>query len=101
MDTVRLHTQHSSAPIFPYLYGHRGLLTFPMLFSSNVTVEYGKSYLINCRWLTYTICWLGVTHGDEVFLLFAIPFVPPLLIAGDIKASENLIDLWTSFADTG
>ena len=42
MDTVKLHTRYSSAPVYPYLYAHRGLLTFPMLFSSNITVEYGK-----------------------------------------------------------
>jgi len=82
MDTVKLHTRYSSAPVYPYLYAHRGLLTFPMLFSSNITVEY------------------GVAHGDEIFLQFAIPFVPPLLVSGDIKTSEHLLDFWTSFAQT-
>jgi len=83
IDTVKLHTQHSKAPVFSYLYGHRGLLTYSMLFSSDLDVEY------------------GVTHGDEIFLMFAIPFVPPLLVPGDIATAENLLDLWTSFSATG
>ena len=43
----------------------------------------------------------GVTHGDEIFLQFAIPFLPPLLLPLDIATEETLLDLWTSFALDG
>ena len=43
----------------------------------------------------------GVTHGDEIFLQFAIPFLPPLLLPLDIATEEALMDMWTSFALDG
>ena len=44
VDTIELHAQHSSAPVYSYLYNHRGLFTFPMLFSEDLPVEFGISF---------------------------------------------------------
>ena len=83
LDTIDLHSRFSSAPIYAYYYAHRGLFTFPMMFLPDNSPE------------------LGVSHGDDILLEFAPPFLPPLLLQGDIETSEILVDLWSSFAATG
>ena len=45
----------------------------------------------------------GVSHGDELFLLFKSKVIPMETIygEGDKKTSHNLLKMWTDFAKTG
>lgn len=43
----------------------------------------------------------GVVHADELFLMFTNKMFPPLTDPNDLKASNLLLDLWTSFATDG
>jgi len=44
----------------------------------------------------------GVTHADEVQYFFPYPKFPYIgLDSPDLKMSEELVDIWTTFADTG
>lgn len=43
----------------------------------------------------------GVGHGDEIFQLFTNSIVPLISAPDDVKVSNMLIDLWTSFATDG
>ena len=44
---------------------------------------------------------IGVCHADELFLMFTAGYLPRISTADDIKVSETLLDLWTSFAKNG
>ncbi len=43
----------------------------------------------------------GVSHFEEIMLMFTSNLIPPMTDANDIKASKMLLDLWTSFAANG
>lgn len=44
----------------------------------------------------------GVSHGDEILLEFAVPFLwGTPLPDEDIQTKDSLLDMWTSFASTG
>lgn len=74
-----------------------------MMFSQNLTVEYGNVII---RRIVLTdvnnavVRFEGVSHFDEIFLMFSVPLLP-LILPSDKQASDNLLDLWTSFALTG
>ena len=44
---------------------------------------------------------IGVCHGDELFMLFTSNLTPPITETNDLKVSNLLVDLWTSFATDG
>lgn len=85
VDTIDLHRRHGRAPLYTYLYAHSGQFSFPMMFMSDENS-------IN----------LGVSHGDEILLEFAVPFLwGTPLPDEDIQTKDSLLDMWTSFALTG
>lgn len=43
----------------------------------------------------------GVSHVDELLLMFTSNLTGPLTRPDDVRVSETLIDLWTSFAAQG
>lgn len=44
---------------------------------------------------------IGGTHSEELYLMFSHILLPRLRSANDIKVSNMLLDLWTSFAKDG
>ena len=53
--------------------------------------HYGKLFYIKT----------GVVHADELFMMFSSLMFPALTHPDDIKVSNIMLDLWTSFATDG
>jgi len=80
--TVRKLTK-SKIPLYYYRYQHQGSLSLPMLLGIKDV--------------------LGVSHFDELFLLFKFSSLDDLALKTeeDVLVSEKLVTLWTNFAKTG
>jgi len=82
--TVRLHSKHSSQPVYYYLFGYRGTESHSKLFG-----DAGHNY--------------GVCHADELLYLFTLTTLFPNYkpSESDQKMTEVLTSLWANFAKTG
>ena len=50
----------------------------------------------------FVLLYIGVAHTDEQLLMFGSKFLPPVPPRpDDVKVSQMLIDMWTSFASEG
>merc|ERR1719234_1134395 len=80
--TVRKLTK-SKIPLYYYSYQHQGSLSLPMLKGIKDV--------------------LGVSHFDELFLLFKFSSLDDLALKTeeDVLVSQKLVSLWTNFAKTG
>ena len=103
--TIRLHRQFPSSPVYYYYYTHRGEHTYSTYYNIPETAQLGIitfiKYIqveimcvINCRGIFDT----GVCHADELFLLFR-NF--NLTRKADVAVSNLMLDMWTSFAESG
>ncbi|XP_046639314.1 venom carboxylesterase-6-like isoform X1 [Daphnia pulicaria] len=82
-DSVNLFSQFNDYPTFYYFYTHRGQFSFPQLVGITPEMDF------------------GVCHADELFLMFTAGYLPLISTPDDVKVSETLLDLWTSFAKDG
>lgn len=80
--TVRKLTK-TKIPLYYYNYQHQGSLSLPMLMGIKDV--------------------LGVSHFDELFLLFKFSSLDDLALKTeeDVLVSQKLVSLWTNFAKTG
>jgi carboxylesterase type B len=83
--SVKLFSKYNEQPTFTYFYTHRGQNSFPELIGDG-TSSYND---------------FGVSHFDEIFMLFNNQIWPPLSSPEDVKVSNIFIDYWTSFANNG
>ncbi|XP_046639317.1 venom carboxylesterase-6-like isoform X2 [Daphnia pulicaria] len=82
-ESVKLWSKHSAHPIYYYRYGYRHKLGYGDLLQLPFKFDF------------------GVVHGDELLLLFTSTGLPLAKHPHDIKVSNMLVDLWTSFATDG
>jgi hypothetical protein len=90
----------SSAPVYQYMYTHRGTFTTvdPFLLSENLyMVKLAISYLTGHN------IWdrdLGVAHADQLLVLFRPHFLPvaSLFTKEEELVSKRLIEMFINFA---
>lgn len=81
--SVELISKYSDRNTYYYHYAHKGQLSF--LSMLNITMKRD---------------W-GVSHADELFLMFTSKLFPLLQDPSDLEVSRLIIDMWTSFATDG
>ena len=98
-QSVQLHAQNGSDPVYFYLYSHKGQNHFARTLRQTRDVDLGKinnvPKFLNDQKRVLSLK-TGVGHADELYLLFSTD----LHSEGDIKVSQILTDLWTSFASS-
>ncbi|XP_046639318.1 venom carboxylesterase-6-like isoform X1 [Daphnia pulicaria] len=82
-DSVKVFSQYNGQPVYYYNYAHKGQHSITQMLGVPDDIDF------------------GVSHSDELMLMFTSNFIPPTTDANDIKASKMLLDLWTSFAANG
>jgi hypothetical protein len=107
-NALSLHRgQH---PIYPYVYSYQGMFSFgKFILSMSFNLPIMADLLISSgmRWITKTVLKskdinYGTGHGDELPLMFNLPFQNDIKEGtADFEMSRNLILLWTSFAKNG
>ncbi|XP_032786528.2 venom carboxylesterase-6 [Daphnia magna] len=89
-DSVELFSKSSDQPIFYYLYNYNSHIYW----SRNIRRVSSSDLLVSTLDLSGT-------HSEELYLMFSHILLPRLRSAKDIKVSNMLLDLWTSFAADG
>jgi len=79
-ESATLFSQYNDQPTYYYHYAHHGSMSFSKLMGLPSDT--------------------GVSHGDELFLMFESPMTADMTTE-DTQMSNLLIDLWTSFATDG
>lgn len=80
--TINLHNAFNSEPNYAYFYTHRAKISTLQMLGAPPELE-------------------GVCHFDEVLLMFSTDVMPPPSSTEDLRMSQILVDLWTSFAIGG
>lgn len=107
-DFTHLISRHSKKPVFYYEYAHLGQSTLSQLmgFTPEMVRPLGNNDYNVCTIYSkksnyiHFIC-KGVGHGDELLSQFTNSMSPLLSDPKDKKASQLVLDLWTSFATDG
>ncbi|KAI9554676.1 hypothetical protein GHT06_019952 [Daphnia sinensis] len=82
-DSVKALSQHNESPVFYYHYAHRGQTSLVKILDLPKDSDF------------------GVSHADEILLMFPNFLLPRISNPNDLKVSQMLLDLWTSFAKDG
>ncbi|EFX78589.1 hypothetical protein DAPPUDRAFT_245878 [Daphnia pulex] len=82
-ESVKLWSKYSAHPIYYYRYGYRHKLGLANLLELPFKIDF------------------GVVHTDELLLMFTSIGSPLAKHPHDVKVSNMLVDLWTSFATDG
>ncbi|XP_057380572.1 carboxylic ester hydrolase-like [Daphnia carinata] len=82
-DSVKALAQHNQFPVFYYEYAHRGEKSLVQILDLPKDLDF------------------GVSHADELLLMFPSLLMPRISNPNDLKVSKMLLDLWTSFAKDG
>merc|ERR1719397_779033 len=83
IDAVVKALAKAENPVYYYNYQHQGTFSLPMLHGLEAVG--------------------GVSHFDEMFLLWNMPFLGkgPIQTHQDKVVSQKLLEMWTNFAKTG
>ncbi|KAK4008458.1 hypothetical protein OUZ56_013598 [Daphnia magna] len=82
-ESVQLLAKFSDQPTYYYLYNHRSQLSLQNVLGVSSSTD------------------LSGSHVDELFLMFSHLALPHLRSPRDVKVSNMLLDLWTTFAKIG
>lgn len=101
-EAVRLHLKYSKQPVYYFLFGHRGSLSFSTV-GGDPTHNYGKNAwnlkkkIIRNSFLHLT----GVGHCDDLLYFFPfISFFPERKMDLDDVVIQTMSKMWTDFART-
>ncbi|KAI7815485.1 carboxylesterase, partial [Rhyzopertha dominica] len=82
-EAIKLHLKYGNQPIYYYLFGYRGVISFSAAFGDPVN-DY------------------GAIHVDELLYLFPIQFGPEKVRdERDRREERFMTTIWTNFAKTG
>jgi len=107
-NTLNLHRGHHT--IYPYIYSYQGMFSFAKFvlgMSFNLPIVADVLISSSWSWISRRILrsedvHYGTAHGDELPLMFNLPF-QKIHTKGsqDYEMSKILVQLWTSFARDG
>lgn len=97
--TIDHFQQHNPSGTFVYQYTHQNSYGISDIIAQSLPTLFLRAFarLFGCNPFSLE---LGISHGDELFLLFK-PHVIPLntrFTTSDIQTSQNLVNIWTGFA---
>ena len=105
---MTLLSNFSDQPVYYYNFMHRSQsVNLAKLIAPTAALTNLKGirrYVLmiwNIVLFSLNLNFLGVGHADEIGIIFNSKFLPPLTAQEDIKVSNMLLDLWTSFAKNG
>nr|CAH0100418.1 unnamed protein product [Daphnia galeata] len=81
--SAQLLSKSSEQPIYFYLFNHSFHFSMNQIMQLSPEID------------------LGAVHGAELLMTFSNMFFPPLRSLKDLKVSNMVLDLWTSFARDG
>ncbi|XP_046451732.1 venom carboxylesterase-6-like isoform X1 [Daphnia pulex] len=82
-ESVELFSKYNDEATYYYMYNHTSQFTLQRFLGVSSSLD------------------LSGSHVDEVFLMFSHLILPRLRSSKDIKVSNMLLDLWTTFAKDG
>lgn len=101
VTAVRLQAAATTSPVYYYYFSYRGAHSKSEVLA-NSEENYGiyVYFLQTNVYIMFIVSLLGTSHGDDtVYVLSSV--VDMLSTAEDRNMSTLLLDLWTSYADTG
>ncbi len=99
-----MFNQHRHPPIYRYMYDHVGSVSAPDRYLLSPWSMILKAIGTYFGWSIFSLN-LGVSHGDELIMLFKPHLTSPIDIdlrgSRDRAVSNSILTMWTNFAKCG